>query len=73
MHDMVLNSGRDALLFAVPSLSLLVISLFRLDSIFIGPRKAMKPQPPCAIQNEEGEEMLCDPDGRTWSKGRGRK
>jgi hypothetical protein len=73
MHDMVLNSGRDALLFAVPSLSLLVISLFRLDSVFTGPRKAAKPLRPGASLNEEGEEMLCDPDGRTWSKGRSRK
>jgi hypothetical protein len=73
MHDMVLNSGRDALLFAVPSLSLLVISLFRLDSIFTGTRKPIKPQRPTPCLNENGEEMLCDPDGRTWTKVRGRK
>jgi hypothetical protein len=73
MHDMVLNSGRDALLFAVPSLSLLVISLFRLDSIFTGSRKTMKPQRPGATLSQDGEEMLCDPDGRTWTKVRSRK
>jgi hypothetical protein len=70
MHDMILNSGRDTLLFAIPSLSLLVISLFRLDSVFTGTRKPVRPQRPGVSLNEEGEEMLCDPDGRTWSKGR---
>lgn len=72
MHDIVLNSSRDTLLFAVPSLSLLVISLFRLDSVFTGPRKASKVHRPGVRLNEDGEEVLCDPDGRTWSKKRSR-
>jgi hypothetical protein len=73
MHDLILNSGRDTLLFAIPSLGLLVISLFRLDSVFTGARKTARPLRPGVSLNEEGEEMLCDPDGRTWSKGRSRK
>ncbi len=73
MHDMILNSGRDTLLFAIPSLTLLVITLFRLDQVFTGPRKGPRPQRQGSALDKDGEEMLCDPDGRTWSRGRSRK
>lgn len=60
-----LISGRDALLFAIPFIGLVFISLFRLDRVIAAPRESpvRHTRPACGV-DEAGEPILCDPDGR---------
>ena len=73
MHETVLNSGWDTFLYAVPVLFMLVVGVFRLDELFAAPKQnARPPQPPSGI-DEDGQPLLCDPDGRPFYPTRTRK
>jgi hypothetical protein len=57
-------SGRDALLFAVPSLALLTIFMFRLGSGFVNPKVPLsRRRPKCGV-DRFGKPLLRDPDGK---------
>jgi hypothetical protein len=66
MHDAILSSFRDTLLFGIPSLGFLIFGIFRLDELFAAPKQASKQRrPPCGM-DEDGNPLLSDPDGRLW-------
>jgi hypothetical protein len=64
MHEQVLGSTRDALLFALPFLGLLLVGLFRLDEMLITPKRRNSSRRPPSGVDINGEQILCDPDGR---------
>lgn len=68
MFDAVLRSDWDMVLFAVPFVGIFLISLFRLDELVASPKKKAKPRRTAFRLDRNGEPMLCDPDGRTWSR-----
>jgi hypothetical protein len=59
----ILLSNKDTLLFAIPFLFMLFISVFRLDQVIAAPAGAQNRRPACGV-DESGETILCDPDGR---------
>jgi hypothetical protein len=66
MHEPVLSSDLDNLVVAIPFIVMLLAAFFRLDELFATPKKpAGNPRHPCGI-DENGEIILCDPDGRRW-------
>jgi hypothetical protein len=66
MHDSILSSFRDTLLFGIPCLGFLVFGIFRLDEILATPKEALKRRrAPCGL-DEDGKPLLSDPDGRLW-------
>jgi hypothetical protein len=73
MHEDILISGRDTLLFAIPFVLMLLISIFRLDEALATPKGAMKRRRPACGLNEAGEPILRDPDGRVVRTLRPRK
>lgn len=64
MHEPVLSSTRDALLFAVPFLGMLLMGMLRLDEFFVTPKRGHLPRRPPSGVDIDGEPILCDPDGR---------
>lgn len=63
MNEPVINSLPDLLLFAVPCVGMLLLTMFRLDERFSAPPRGSSPRPLCGI-DVHGEPILCDPDGR---------
>jgi hypothetical protein len=64
MHDLVLSSGRDAFLIAIPSIPLLLLYVFRLDQVIAAPKRApLRSRLPYAF-NRHDQPVLTDPDGR---------
>lgn len=83
MHEVQLNSTRDALLVAIPFIAILVLAIFRLDTIFASSKGSVRldsrRRTGCGM-DENGEPYLVDPDGRVpegraryKQEGRGRK
>jgi hypothetical protein len=69
MHEMVLSSGRDAMLVAIPLLGLLLVGFFRLDSLLAAPRVESlenRKRRPAPGLSAEGEPLVSDPDGVRW-------
>jgi hypothetical protein len=66
VHDTVLNSGLDTLLFAVPVLFVLLAGVFHLDEVFVTSRQGSRRPRPVSGMDENGHPMLCDPDGRPF-------
>ncbi len=64
MHEEILKSGRDALLFGVPLIILLLIGVFRLDESFLSKRKKQERQRPARGVDKEGRQIYSDPDGQ---------
>jgi hypothetical protein len=64
MREEILKSGRDALLFGIPLIILLLIGIFRLDELFITRRKRNpRSRPPRGV-DREGRQIFSDPDGQ---------
>lgn len=64
MVDTFLHSGRETLLYAIPTLGLLVIGIFGLEGRMARPKgKLVRQRMPCGVDSE-GEPMVIDPDGR---------
>ena len=59
----IMMSGRDALLLAIPLIALLLVTVFRLDELF-SPKGKNLWRPPARGVDEQGREILNDPDGR---------
>jgi hypothetical protein len=67
MHQTVLSFGLDNLVVAIPFVVMLLAAFFRLDELFATPKKHPgNPRHPCGI-DENGDIILCDPDGRRWN------
>jgi hypothetical protein len=64
MHEQILSSTRDTLLFAIPFLGFLLMGLFRLDEVFYSPKRGRQARRPASGFDTNGEPILCDPDGR---------
>jgi hypothetical protein len=64
MHRMILSSGRDTLLVAIPFVVMLLITIFRLDEALSTSQGAIKRRRSVCGTDEEGEPVLRDPDGR---------
>lgn len=64
MLEILLSSGKDALLVAVPCIALLLISMFRLDQLIAAPKAAVRRERPACGVDVDGEPILTDPDGR---------
>ena len=64
VQEPILSSTRDALLFAIPFLGLLLMGMFRLDEFFVTPKRRHLPRRPLSGVDIDGEPILCDPDGR---------
>ncbi len=64
MHESVLNSGWQTALVAVPFLFMLLVGVFRLDAVFVMQRQSVRRQRPGAGIDQDGQPMMCDPDGR---------
>ena len=65
MHEPFLNSGWDMFLLAGSLISLLFLSLFRLDALLAAPKRHAYRFPSAGI-DEDGRRFLSDPDGRPW-------
>jgi hypothetical protein len=72
VHEVVLNSGWDTVVFAVPLIGFLFVGFFRLDELFSAskrePRARTRRAP--AGMDADGEPIICDPDGRPWHQTR---
>lgn len=66
MHDVILKSGWDILLFAVPSIGTLFFGFFRLDQIVSTPRHSLAFRPKLTGYDKNGKPLISDPDGRPW-------
>lgn len=62
MLETVLSSGRETLLLAIPSVALLLVSVFRLERLIAGPKQTRE-RASCGLDTE-GQPILTDPDGR---------
>jgi hypothetical protein len=66
MNDPVLSCGWEAFVVAVPALILVALGVFRLDTILAAPRSGAGLAGRVSGTDEDGEPLLCDPDGRPW-------
>jgi hypothetical protein len=73
VHDVVLSSGWDTALYAVPVILMLVAGVFRLDELVAAPREASRRHRGPTGVDENGEPMLSDPDGRPFCTVRSHK
>lgn len=65
------SDGLDALLIAVPLLLVLVVFMFRADEHIAASDKSRKPSDgrrKFSIADENGKDVLTDPDGKPYSK-----
>ena len=73
MHESVLNSGWETVLYGVPVIFMLVVGVFRLDELIAAPKRDSRAQRLAIGVDENGEQVLCDPDGRPFGPRRHRK
>jgi hypothetical protein len=66
VHDVILQSGLENFLVAVPFLGLLMVALFRLDEIIATPKRVKAVKRRVCGRDENGHLLLSDPDGRPW-------
>jgi len=64
MNESFLISGRDMVLFAIPFVSLILISQFRLNGIAKPLKKSVNQRMRRCGLDPNGEPILRDPDGR---------
>jgi hypothetical protein len=68
-----LNSGWQTALVAVPFLFMLMAGVFRLDEVFATQKQVARKQRPASGIDEDGQPLLCDPDGRPSGRVKSRK
>ncbi len=66
--DTFLHLDWVMILFAVPFVGLLLLSVFRLDERALAPGRMAIHKRPAVRLDRNGEPLLCDPDGHTWSR-----
>ena len=67
MYETVLKSGWESVLFGIPFIGMLLACFLRLDEFLVAPRQASKPTRPARGIDNNGNAILCDPDGRPWA------
>jgi hypothetical protein len=70
---MIMSSGRDTLLIAIPFVVILLISIFRLDEVLSTSNRAVKRRWSVSGTDEDGEPILRDPDGTVVTQRHPRK
>lgn len=73
MHDFILHPGWETALVGIPFILLLIFVFFRLDEVFVSSKRRKAPPVDRRIpiqQDENGEPVLYDPDGRPSRKPR---
>jgi hypothetical protein len=73
VYDQILHSDWDVILFAIPFVGLFLLSLFRMDELIISPKKKARTPRAAYWLDRDGETLMCDPDGRSWSRAGRRK
>jgi hypothetical protein len=65
MVEDVVKSGWETYLLGIPLIALLLIGVFRLDELILKPKNKPRrqPRPPRGV-DEDGREILSDPDGK---------
>jgi hypothetical protein len=66
MNDFIFASSRDMLLYTVPLIAALVVSLLRIDVFFFARSKSPKELPNKLQRKAMRSGMNTDPDGRPW-------
>jgi len=68
MHQITINSGRDALLIAIPFLILMLLGLFRIDEVIAAPKRKKSERSRLGLcgTDKAGQAILRDPDGKRW-------
>jgi hypothetical protein len=66
VHDVILQSGLENFLVAVPFVGILLMGLFRLDEIIATSKRAKAVKRRVCGRDENGRLLLSDPDGRPW-------
>jgi hypothetical protein len=72
MIEELVKPGWETFLIGIPLILILLMGVFRLDEVFMKPKKkpVRKPPPPRGVDGQ-GREILSDPDG-TAPRRRGR-
>lgn len=60
-------------MYGVPVIFMLVAGIFRLDELIAAPKRGPRAQRLSVSVDENGKQMLCDPDGRPFVRLRPRK
>lgn len=68
MQEIAVKSGWDTLLIGVPLIGMLVIAFFRLDEKIVTTKVKLVCERPACGEDENGEAIVTDPDGRRWGK-----
>jgi hypothetical protein len=68
MQEITLKSGWDTLLIGIPLIGMLVIAFFRLDEKLATTKVKLARERAACGEDENGEAILTDPDGRRWGK-----
>jgi hypothetical protein len=71
VQEIVTSSAWDTSLLAIPFLALLFFGFFRLDEVFASRKQdGERPARVLGGMDENGEPIVCDPDGRPSGKTR---
>ena len=68
MHEAVLQSDWDTLIYAIPLILALLIGFFRLDEHISAPRRKNRTRLTFIGSDANGELLFSDPDGRPWQQ-----
>lgn len=69
MQGIALQSGWETFLLAAPIVGMVLVGVFRLD--VIAANASHTPHPRVAGNDENGNPLLMDPDGRPWNESAG--
>jgi hypothetical protein len=67
VQDVTLASGLDTFMVAAAFAVAVAFGIFRLDSIVARPKGEAQSRERTSGTDEQGEPVLCDPDGRPWA------
>lgn len=73
MREIILRSGWEGFLVAVLLFGLLFATHFRIDEILAKRKKNPHLRRHGSGVDNDGEPLLCDPDGQVWEQGDGRR
>jgi len=68
VFDRVLHSDWVTALFGITCAFILLSNILRLDELFAAPKKRVLHRRTAFVLDQNGEPVLCDPDGHTWSR-----
>jgi hypothetical protein len=68
MHDWIIKSNLDELLFGLPMVGMLFLGYFRLDELLAAPKQRRASIRKRSVTKIDGRLVGCDPDGRPWPR-----